>query len=81
MDRAFLSSSNCPLGVVEIKRIKNRLQWKHARDILSVAFKTKRVKLALTIYKESGLSLSQLLKGVRSYDSVKKSFTISKTIL
>ena len=81
MDRAFLSSSNCPLGVVEIKRIKNRLQWKHARDILSVAFKTKRVKLALTIYKESGLSLSQLLKGVRSYDSVKKSFTILKTIL
>ena len=74
MDIAFLESSICPLSAKEKKRITKRLQWKHARDILSMAFKTKKIKTALAIYKESGLSFSQLLNGARSYDSVKKSF-------
>lgn len=81
MDMSFLSSSGCPLNLEEIKKIKKRLQWKHARDILSLAFKKNKVKMALVIYKESGLSLFQLLNGARTYDSVKKSFTDINTIV
>ena len=75
MDITFLSTSNCPLKNVEIEKIKNRLQWKHARDILSLAFKKGKMKLALLIYKESGLSFKQLLIGFKSYNLIKKSFS------
>ena len=75
LDMECLSNSNCPLNQEEVERIKNRLQWKHSRDILSLAFKNKRLELALIIFKESDLSLSKLLSGIRSYDSIRKSFT------
>ena len=74
MDMALLSDINCPLNPAEIKSIKSRLQWKHARDILSLTFKKKKLKTALIIYKESGLSLVQLLMGFKSYNLVKKPF-------
>ena len=63
-----------------IQSIKNRLHWKHARDILSLAFKKKQFKLALKIYNESGLSWLQLLNGFRTYDAVKHSFTLNSII-
>lgn len=75
MDMDFLNHKACPLNQAEIQRIKKRLKWKHARDILSLAFRQKQLRTALIIYKESGLSLSQLFYGFKSYESVKKYFT------
>ena len=59
---ASLNSQNCPLKQKDIAVIKNRLQWKHARDILMIALKKKALKKANIIFKESNLSLLQLSK-------------------
>ena len=69
-----LNSPNCPLNESDILKIKKRLQWKHARDILSLVFKKGRFKMGLQIFKDSDLSFWQLLKGVLPYNVVKKNF-------
>ena len=74
MDMKYLSSNNCPLDKEEVKKIKTRLQWKHARDILSLAFKNKKLPLAYHFFMESDLSIGQLLNGLKSYNSVKNTF-------
>ena len=58
-----LQSKNCPLNGEDILAIKHRLQWKHARDIISLAFKTLHPAYAYLIYRESGINFIQLLKG------------------
>ncbi len=71
---ASLNSKNCPLKPEDITIIKNRLQWKHARDILMLALKKGHFKIAYTIFKESGFNLFQLTKGFLPYSMVKKNF-------
>ena len=80
MDKYFLNDDHCPLREEEIQRIQKRLQWKHARDILSLAFKKKQLKAALTIFNESGLSWTQLLSGFKSYGSMKKHFFLNNNV-
>jgi glycosyltransferase involved in cell wall biosynthesis len=80
MDMHFLNDNCCPLNKEEIQRIQKRLQWKHARDILSLAFKKKQLKTALTIFNKSGLSWMQLLNGFKSYDAVKKYFVLNNRL-
>ncbi len=76
MDMKYLSRPQCPLNKAAIKKIKYRLQWKHARDIISLAFKKKKPLLAYTFFIKSGLSVTQLLNGLKSYKSVKNSIDI-----
>ena len=75
MDMKYLSSSNCPLGTNEVKKIKTRLQWKHARDILRLAFINKKFKLAYDIFITSGLSFAQLLYGLKYHKNAQKTFS------
>lgn len=69
-----LRSKNCPLNQTDIDKIIRRLQWKHARDILSLAFVKGKPLLAYAIFREADFGLRQLLKGLLPYTKVKKSF-------
>lgn len=69
-----LYSTQCPLEKNEIDKIVKRLQWKHARDILSLALVKGNLVLAFKIFREADFGLLQLIKGILSYDVVKKSF-------
>jgi glycosyltransferase involved in cell wall biosynthesis len=69
-----LMAPDCPLEKKDVKHIIKRLQWKHARDILSIAFRKWRLKTAFVIYRESDLNLRQLLKGLIPYRFVRKQF-------
>jgi glycosyltransferase involved in cell wall biosynthesis len=69
-----LRSPDCPLNEHDIKKIKKRLRWKHARDILSIAFKKGKLRMALQIFKEADFGLLQLMQGIKPYASVKKKF-------
>lgn len=69
-----LHSSSCPLNKKDIKTIIKRLQWKHARDILSVAFRKGKPRLALQIYQEADFGFLQLLQGLLPYGKMKKKF-------
>jgi glycosyltransferase involved in cell wall biosynthesis len=69
-----LHSPNCPLNQADILQIKKRLQWKHARDILSLVFKKGKFTMGLQIYRDADLNFVQLLKGLLPYSFVKKKF-------
>ena len=71
LDIKSLHSASCPLKKEDVSKILLRLQWKHARDILMVAFKKRAIKTAYSIFKESNLSILQLLKGFIPFGQVK----------
>lgn len=71
---ASLKSPNCPLQQEDVKRVLARLQWKHARDILSLAFAKRNPSLAWLIYREADFGFLQLLKGILPYKHMKKTF-------
>jgi glycosyltransferase involved in cell wall biosynthesis len=71
-----LKSINCPLGQQDIKRIKKRLQWKQARDILSIGLKKRNFFEAFRIYKNSDISFFKLLSGILPYKIMKYRFDL-----
>jgi glycosyltransferase involved in cell wall biosynthesis len=71
---ASLESPDCPLNQHDIKKIKRRLRWKHARDILSIAFKKGKFKMAMQIFSEADFGIVQLMQGLKPYSRVKKNF-------
>jgi glycosyltransferase involved in cell wall biosynthesis len=76
-----LKSPECPIEKNDVEHIVRRLQWKHARDILSVAFKRLRLKTAYHIYRESNLKFIHLLKGLIPYRFVRNQFIQKKSIV
>jgi glycosyltransferase involved in cell wall biosynthesis len=72
--RNALNAENCPLQKQDIKRITKRLQWKQARDILSVGFKKKNIKEAYEIYKKSDINFLILLSGILPYKIMRSRF-------
>lgn len=71
---ASLHAANCPLNKEDIKTILKRLQWKHARDILSIGLKNGSSYQALQIFRESDFGFMQLLQGLWPYAKMKKKF-------
>lgn len=71
---ASLHATECPLKKEDIKKIIKRLQWKHARDILSIGFKKGRFQHALQIFREADFGFLQLLQGLWPYRKMKKKF-------
>lgn len=69
-----LLNANCPLEKKEVDNVIRRLQWKHARDILSIAFRKLHFKKAYQIYRESDLGLFQLLNGLIPFTIARKQF-------
>lgn len=69
-----LQSPDCPLNNEDISRILIRLKWKHARDILSLAFIKGKVKLAFQLYGESDFGFIQLLQGLWPHERMKSKF-------
>lgn len=69
-----LLSPHCPLPEKDVERIILRLRWKHARDIISLAFRKGHFRLAYQIFKESDFGIRQLLRGVKPYNKVKDQF-------
>jgi len=69
-----LRAPKCPLNQSDVERIIKRLHWKHARDILKVAFRHGEFKVAIKIFKKTGLNWNQLVKGLYPYNKIKKSF-------
>ncbi len=55
-------------------KINSRLNWKHARDILSLFFRRAKFSLAIQTFLDSNLTVKQLLIGFKSYESMKKYF-------
>jgi len=72
--RCALKSANCPLQVQDIKKINRRLQWKQARDILSIGFKKKNLSDAFRIYRNSDINFFTLLSGIIPYNIMKSAF-------
>jgi len=72
----LLLTCNCPLNKDDTQTIIKRLQWKHARDILSIAFRKGKLRKAIAIFLEADFGIVQLLQGIRPYDNVKKKFYI-----
>lgn len=71
---AAMLSPDCPLNEYDIKKIRRRLRWKHARDILSIAFKKGKFRMAVQIFTEADFGIMQLLQGMKPYTSVKNKF-------
>ena len=69
-----LRSASCPLKQEDVERIISRLKWKHARDILRLAIVKRKPFLAYTIFMESDFGIRGLLKGLLTYNKVKKNF-------
>ncbi len=65
-----LQSSNCPLQKFDIKRITERLKWKHSRDILSLALVKFKPMLAIKIFSASDLKFVDVLKGLFSFKEI-----------
>lgn len=68
--RQALYAPNCPLPADEVAAIMHRLRWKHARDLLSLGFRSKQPLIAWNIFRETGLSWMQLLKGFQKFKPV-----------
>lgn len=71
---AAMLSPDCPLNEYDIKKIRRRLRWKHARDILSIAFKKGKFRMAVQIFTEADFGIMQLMQGMKPYTSVKNKF-------
>ena len=71
---ASLLADNCPLNHNDIQTIIKRLQWKHARDILGIAFRKGKLRMAMAIFKETDFGIVNLLQGLRTYNNIKKKF-------
>ena len=71
---ASLHAINCPLKMEDIKKIIKRLQWKHARDILSIALKNGNSNHALQIFREADFGIVKLMQGLLPYEKMKKRF-------
>jgi glycosyltransferase involved in cell wall biosynthesis len=69
-----LQSKDCPLKPYDIKKITRRLQWKQARDILSICFRKRNLKGAFKIYKNSDINFLNLLSGMLPYKIMKSYF-------
>jgi len=62
-----LSSPDCPLSAEETTKAIRRQKQHHARRILSVAFKSKKIRLALKLFRESELGFAELIRGSKPY--------------
>jgi glycosyltransferase involved in cell wall biosynthesis len=69
-----LQSDSCPLSEIDVKKIRQRLKWKHARDILSIAFRKNKFGMALQLFREADFGVNQLIRGFKPYRAVKDKF-------
>ena len=65
--REALNSPDCPLNDGDRNRALDRAKQHHARRLIALATKGKRPKHAMKLARESGLSLPELLRGMRKY--------------
>lgn len=56
----ILNSNNCPLRDDDLKLAKERLKYRHVRNILNLAIKQKKTCIAYSILRKSGLGISDL---------------------
>ena len=61
-----------PLNELDKKIITHRLQWKHARDILSLAIKKKHPVLAWKVFSESDFGWKKLISGAFAFRPISK---------
>jgi glycosyltransferase involved in cell wall biosynthesis len=62
-----LNSEECPLSTDERQRAINRVRHRHARRLLSTAIKGGKRRDSLRLMRNSGLSLRELVGGLRAY--------------
>ena len=67
LDIEALSSAECPLDEIDRQIAFERKRQHFARRLLSLAIRKRQPGSALSIYRTSGLSPADLLKGFRSY--------------
>lgn len=64
----ILKSDECPLTEEQKQFAIKKLKQNHARRLFSFLKKTKNIKCFFSLYKSSGLSFSELLKGLKKYE-------------
>jgi glycosyltransferase involved in cell wall biosynthesis len=64
-----LQDAICPLSEVEIRAAITRAKHCHARRLLALGFRHRQFSLATRLFKSSNLSLADLVRGFRKYDS------------
>lgn len=67
LDIETLSSPDCPLSSEDRAKAICKVKQHHARRILSVAIRKKRIWHAFKVFKESRLGFMELARGLRSY--------------
>lgn len=63
----ILNRPNCPLPEQQKQKAIARQKQHHARKLLALAFKQKKIKLAWQAFKQSEMSFTELLKGFIPY--------------
>ena len=64
-----LRDASCPLSDVDISAVITRVKHHHARRLLALGFRHRQFRLATRLFQSSNLSLADLLRGFRKYDS------------
>jgi glycosyltransferase involved in cell wall biosynthesis len=64
-----LQDASCPLSDAEIGAAITRAKHYHARRLLALGFRHRQFGLATRLFKSSNLSLADLVRGLRKYDS------------
>ena len=64
-----LRDASCPLSDVDLRAAINRVKHHHARRLLALGFRHRQFRLATRLFQSSNLSLADLLRGFRKYDS------------
>ncbi|GHB92028.1 glycosyltransferase family 2 protein [Cerasicoccus arenae] len=62
-----LQSPECPLSSTDSEMAKRRVQQHHARRILALALKSRNLSLARSAYRDSKLTFSEMLTGLKAY--------------
>ena len=67
LNLSYLNSRDCPLTTIEIQKAITRLKQHHARKILRELVKHRNFRTAVKYFKDSDLSFTELLKGLKRY--------------
>ena len=68
LGRQSLQDLQCPLPEAEQKIATRRLRQHYARRLVALAIRKGQVRLATKLFRKSGLTLFELLRGFRKYD-------------
>jgi glycosyltransferase involved in cell wall biosynthesis len=67
LNMRVLDGERCPLPSDECKAAVRRQKQHHARKLLALALRKRRPRTAWKLFRESGLSIAELLTGLRRY--------------